>query len=114
MEQQTTRQQKVASQIQQDISSMFIKEAAGIVHGSLVTVSAVRMSPDLSLARVYVSIFPFANAQATLKKIKENVPFLRHELGRKVRNQLRIVPEIAFFLDDSLEHIENLEKLMKE
>lgn len=114
MEQQSTRQQKVASQIQRDISALFLKEAAGLVHGSLVTVSAVSMSPDLALARVYISVFPFNKAQAMLKKLRENVPFLRHELGLKVRNQLRIVPEIAFFLDDSLEKIEHLEQLMKE
>lgn len=111
---QTTRQQKVASQIQQDISSMFLKEAQGLVYGSMVTVSAVRMSPDLSLAKVYISVFPFANAPEVLKKLKANVPFLRHELGKKVRNQLRIVPEIAFFLDDSLERIEHLDSLIKQ
>lgn len=111
---ESTRQQKVASQIQQDMSSMFVKEAAGLIYGSMVTVSAVRMSPDLSLARVYISVFPFANAQQVIKKLKENVPFLRHELGKKVRNQLRIVPEIAFFIDDSLEKIDHIEKLIKE
>ncbi|CDN32965.1 Ribosome-binding factor A [Mucinivorans hirudinis] len=113
MEQQSTRQQKVASLIQKDFSALLTKEAAGLVHGSLVTVSAVTMSPDLSLARVYLSIFPFANAQATLKKLRTNVPFLRLELGKKVKNQLRIVPEIALFLDDSLERLEHLEKLME-
>lgn len=110
---QSTRQQKVASQIQQDISSMFVKEASGLVHGSMVTVSDVRMSPDLSLARIHISVFPFANAQLVLKKLRDNVPFIRHELGKKVRNQLRIVPEIAFFIDDSLEKIDHIDKLIK-
>ena len=81
--------------------------------GALVSVSGVKLSPDLSSARAYVSIFPSSKAEAVLKKIEEETPRLRGELGRRVAKQLRIVPELSFFLDDSLDYVEHIDELLK-
>lgn len=110
---ETMRQKKVASLIQKDISEIFTRDAPQVVHGALVSVTSVRMSPDLALAKVYVSIFPFDKNEAMLKRLKEHVPTIRRILGGKVRNQLRIVPQIAFFVDDSLEYVERIEHLIQ-
>lgn len=110
---ESTRQQKVGRQIQKDISDIFLKEARHLVQGVMVTVSKVRVSPDLTFAKVYLSIFPFDKVEATLATLKENIPMIRYELGKRVRNQLRTVPEVAFALDDSLEYVDRIEKLIK-
>ena len=111
---ESTRQQKVGRQIQKDISHIFLKEARHLVQGVMVTVSKVRVSPDLTFAKVYLSIFPFDKGEATLATLKENSSMIRYELGKRVRNQLRTVPEVAFALDDSLEYVDRIEKLIKE
>lgn len=79
----------------------------------LVSVSAVRISPDLSIARGYLSIFPSEKAQEILKNINDNSKALRYELGTRVRHQLRIIPELKFFIDDSLDYIEKIDELLK-
>ena len=81
--------------------------------GSLTTVTAVRVSPDFGYAKIYVSVFPFERADAILAALREHAPRIRMALGRRVRNQLRSVPEIEFFIDDSLEYIENIDNLLK-
>ncbi len=110
---ETTRQQKVAKQIQKDISDIFTKEAADLFRGVMASVTAVRMSPDLGYAKVYVSIFPFDRSAEIMNSITANEWKIRKLLGSRVRNQLRSVPELAFFLDDSLEYIENIDNLLK-
>lgn len=109
---ETTRQQKVAKQIQKDIAEIFQKEAAHLVRGLLVTVTTVRVSPDFGYAKIYVSVFPFEQHEALLKSLEENNWLLRRELGRRIRNQLKNVPELQFFLDDSLEYIDNIDSLL--
>lgn len=113
MEGESLRQQKVGAQLQKDISDIFIKEASGSVYGALVSITKVRMSPDLALAKVYLSIFPFDKSEYMLGRIKSASSTIRGALGRKVRNQLRIVPQLAFFVDDSMEYVENIERLIK-
>lgn len=105
--------QKVARQIQKDMSDIFLKEGSASVAGAMVSVTIVRMSPDLALAKVYLSVFPFAKSEEILKRVKENTIMLRLQLGKRTRNQLRIVPELAFYIDDSLEYIENIDNLLK-
>lgn len=107
---ESTRQQKVAKQIQRDIADIFLKEAAPLVKGVLVTVTAVRVSPDLSYAKIYVSIFPFNRNAEIMAKLKENNWMIRKVLGSKIKSQLKVVPEIDFFLDDSLEYIEGIDR----
>lgn len=111
---ETTRQQKVGRQIQKDISDIFLKEARHLVQGSMVTVSKVRVSPDLTFAKIYLSVFPFDKGTATLDTLKDNTSMIRYELGKRVKNQLRTVPEIAFAIDDSLEYVDRIEKLIQE
>lgn len=111
---ETTRQQKVGRQIQKDISDIFLKEARHLVQGAMVTVSKVRVSPDLTFAKIYLSVFPFDKGPAIAAVLKENASMIRYELGKRVKNQLRTVPEIAFAIDDSLEYVDRIEKLIKE
>ena len=113
-QQQTTRQQKIARQIQRDIAEILQKQGREIVNGKLVTVTTVRVSPDFAYAKVYFSIFPFEKNQEVMEALEKNNWLLRKELGKRIRNQLKIVPELQFFLDDSLEYIENIDSLLKE
>ena len=108
----STRQQKIARQIQRDIAEILQKELADVCRGSLVTVTTVRVSPDLAYAKIYISIFPFERSEAMLESIKANGWLVRKLLGARIRNQLKVVPELEFFLDDSLEYIENIDNLL--
>mgnify|MGYP002316362134 CR=1 FL=1 len=108
------RQQKIARQIQRDMADIFSKEAASFLQGAMVTVTAVRISPDFGYAKVYVSIFPFDRSAATMKEIEHQNWFIRRALGQRIRNQVKNVPELQFFLDDSLEYIEHIEQALKE
>ena len=110
---ETTRQQKVARQIQKDISDIFTKEAATLLKGTMVSVTMVRVSPDLSFAKIYLSIFPFEKNKEVMNTLEKNNWLIRKALGTRIRNQLKQVPEIAFHLDDSLEYIENIDNLLK-
>ena len=107
---ETTRQQKIAKQIQKDIADIFQKEGAEIVRGMLVTVTAVRISPDFSYAKIYVSVFPFDKNESLMATLEQNNRFIRRALGQRIRNQLKVIPEIQFFLDDSLEYIEQIDR----
>ena len=108
----TTRQQKISRLIQKELSDMCQKQTAAL-HGVLVSVSAVRISPDLSVCRGYLSIFPSERSAEILENINGNVRELRYELGRRLRYQLRIIPELKFFIDDSLDYIDHIDELLK-
>ena len=110
---ESTRQSKVAKQIQKDISDIFTKEAADLVRGVMVTVTSVRMSPDLGYAKIYLSIFPFERSAEIMNGINAGEWRIRKALGPRIRDQLKSVPELSFFLDDSLEYIENIDNLLK-
>ncbi|MBQ1699823.1 MAG: 30S ribosome-binding factor RbfA [Bacteroidales bacterium] len=109
----STRQLKVAREIQKDLAEIIRSKGMAHYGGAMVTVSEVRISPDLSVAKVYVSIFPSARQEAVMKTLGEEVRELRGELGRQVRGQLRIVPEIVFYLDTTLDYAEHIEELLK-
>ena len=83
------------------------------MNGVLVSVSVVRISPDMSIARAYLSIFPSERSEEIVKNINDNMKSIRYELGNRVRHQLRIIPELKFFVDDSLDYIENIDRLLK-
>ena len=110
---ETTRQQKVARQIQKDLGEFFMHATQDITQGKLITVTVVRMSTDLSLAKVYLSIFPSEKAADFLNNLQHHAKHIRLELGKKVRHQLRIVPELAFYIDDSLDYAERIDELLK-
>ena len=108
----STRQQKISRQIQRDIAEILQKELADTLRGTLVTVTTVRVSPDLAYAKLYLSIFPFERSEQPLDLIKEKSWYVRKLLGARIRNQLKIVPELEWFIDDSLEYIENIDNLL--
>lgn len=110
---ETTRQNKVARLIQKDLSTIFQEETRK-TRGVLVSVSAVRVSPDLSIAKAYLSIFPSEKAQELLDNINAQASQIRFKLGTLERHQLRIIPELRFFIDDSLDYIENIDRLLKD
>lgn len=110
---QTTRQLKVESQLQRDMAEIIRLKGMQFFGGALVSVSGVRISQDLSVAKVYVSVFPSSKAESSMNILQENSKALRGELGLRVGKQLRIVPEIAFFLDTSLDYVEHIEDLLK-
>ena len=110
---ETTRQQKIARLIQKELSDIFQRQTQG-THGVLVSVSAVRISPDLSIARGYLSIFPSERAEEILNNINANTRQVHYELGQRVRHQLRISPELKFFIDASLADLDHIDALLKE
>lgn len=108
-----TRQLKVAREIQRDLAEIIRGKGMSFWEGAMVTVSEVRMSPDLSLAKVYVSIFPSDKQAPVMGILSDNNKALRGELGHQVGKQLRIVPELDFYLDTTLDYAEHIEKLLK-
>ncbi|MBP5571692.1 MAG: 30S ribosome-binding factor RbfA [Bacteroidales bacterium] len=113
MEGQSTRQQKVGRELQRDLAEIIRSKGMAAFGGAMVTVSEVRVSPDLSIAKVYVSIFPSEKQEEVMKLLEENNKAIRGELGRKVAKQLRIVPELDFYLDTTLDYVEHIEELLK-
>ena len=109
---ETTRQQKIARLIQKELSEIFRLQTAKM-GGVLVSVSAVRVSPDLSIARSYLSIFPSEKGKEIIESINHNAKSVRYELAQRVRYQLRKTPELTFFIDDSLDYIEHIDSLLK-
>lgn len=107
----TTRQQKINRLMQKELSEVFQAQTRA-THGLLVTVSQVRVSPDLSTARVYLSIFPGEQGQSVLHAIQQQAKTLRHDLAGRLRFQLRRMPELTFFLDDSLDYAENIDAIL--
>lgn len=108
---ETTRQQKITRLIQKELSEIFRQQTAK-THGVLVSVSAVRISPDLSIAHVYLSIFPSQQGAAILENINKSASQVRYALAQKVRYQLRKCPDLQFHIDDSLDYIEHIDTLL--
>jgi ribosome-binding factor A len=107
-----TRQNKIARLLQKELSEIFMLQTKGM-RGVLISVSTVRVSPDISVARVYLSVFPSERVEELLTNINGNVKSIRYELGKRVRFQLRIIPELKFFIDDSLDYIDKIDSLLK-
>jgi ribosome-binding factor A len=110
----TTRQLKVSRLLQKELGEYFQRQGSALSGGKMVTVTVVRISPDLGVAKVYLSIFPGEKAEEAVLAISEKAGLVRSELGNKLRNQLRHIPEFAFFLDDSLDYINRIEDLLKD
>ncbi len=109
---ESTRQAKNSRLLQKELSEIFRQETAK-VRGSIVSVSAVRVSPDLSVAKAYLSVFPSNLAEDVIKSVNKAAKTIRYELAQKVRFQLRKTPELTFYLDDTLDYIENIDNLLK-
>ncbi|MCF0218186.1 MAG: 30S ribosome-binding factor RbfA [Muribaculaceae bacterium] len=110
---ETTRQARIARLLQKELSEIFRLQTAK-TRGTIVSVSTVRVSPDLSVARVYLSVFPSEKGAEILESINHNAKTIRYELAQKVRYQLRKTPELSFFIDDSLDYIERIDSLLAE
>ena len=108
----STRQSKIARLIQKELGDIFLKMTKE-TRGVLVSVSIVRVSPDLGIAKGYLSVFPSAKGEEIVEMLNKNSKSIRFELGNRVRHQLRIIPELRFYLDDSLDYIENIDNLLK-
>jgi ribosome-binding factor A len=110
---ETTRQQKISRMLQKELGEIFLLYARKL-QGTLITVSSVRVSPDLGIARTYLSIFPSEKANAVIEQVNADTKAIRFDLGKRVRHQLRIVPELYFHIDDSLDYLENIDNLLKQ
>lgn len=108
---ETTRQNKIARLLQKELSDIFQKQTSAM-RGVLVSVSICRISPDMSICRAYLSVFPSERAQEIVQNINSNVKQLRYELGTRVGKQLRIIPELKFFVDDSLDYAQHIDELL--
>ena len=109
---ESNRQAKIARLVQKELSEIFRQQTAK-THGVIVSVSAVRVSPDLSIARAYLSVFPSEKGAEMIESINKSAQTIRYELAQKVRYQLRKTPALQFYLDDSLDYIDNIDKLLE-
>ncbi|MCC8145111.1 MAG: 30S ribosome-binding factor RbfA [Bacteroidales bacterium] len=107
------RLQKIERQIQKDLSEIFLLQTR-LMPGVMITVTNVRISPDLGLAKAYLSIFPSAKSEEIMENINSHKKAIRYELGVKIGKQVRRIPELAFFLDDSIDYLDNIDKLLNQ
>ena len=110
---ESTRQKKVSRQLLKDLSEILQLKGKDLIGTSLVSVTVVRISPDLSIARVYISVFGTEDKEVLLAKMNQQSYAIRKKLGERIRNQMRKVPELKFFLDDSVDYSQQIEDLLK-
>ncbi len=109
---QETRQNRISRLLQKELSLIFQSQTR-MMHGVMVSVTKVKISPDLSVCTAYLSVFPSDKGEEILQNVKTNEKTIRYDLGKRVHNQLRIIPELRFFLDDSLDYLERIDELLK-
>jgi ribosome-binding factor A len=109
----SVRQDKVGALLQKELSVYFQQHARTLCKGAMVTVTVVRASPDLSVAKIYLSIFAGPSKEEVLKNLKDNVWQIRHFISQSLKHQMRKTPELVFYLDDSLDYAEKIENLLK-
>ncbi|MBQ0153008.1 MAG: 30S ribosome-binding factor RbfA [Chryseobacterium sp.] len=110
---ESNRQRKVAQIIQEDFAELFRKQSAESKQSILVSVSDVKVTPDLGIAKIYLSIFPQEHRKAVMKEIEANKPQYRNFIGQKMGKQVRIIPQLNFYLDTALDDVERLEKELR-
>jgi len=110
---ETNRQKKIAGVLQQDLVDVLQRAAQNGMRGVIISVSKVSVTPDLGVAKVYLSIFPSERRDEIIEGVKSNTPLIRHEMAKRTRNQLRRMPELLFFGDDSLDYIEDIDKSLR-
>lgn len=111
---ESNRQKKIASVLQSDLVDVLQGAATrGGMHGVIISVTKVKVTVDLSIAKVYLSIFPNSKANSLITGIRSNSSKIKHEIAQRTRNQLRRMPDLEFFIDDSLEYIDQIEKSLK-
>ena len=109
---QETRQAKISRLLQKELAQIFQSQTR-MMHGMMVSVTRVKISPDLSVCTAYLSVFPSENAEEIVANVNANMKTIRYELGQRIRNQVRIIPELRFFIDDSLDYIDHIDELLK-
>ncbi len=109
---QETRQNRIARMLQKELSLIF-QEQTRSMHGVMVSVTRCKISPDLSVCTSYLSVFPSEKGEEIISNVNRNEKQIRYELGRRIRYQVRIIPELRFFIDDSLDYIERIDDLLK-
>lgn len=109
---ETTRQKKIDRLLQKELGEIFQRQTQSL-GGVLISVSRVRISPDLSSARIYLSIFPSERGEEMLEAVRQNTSAIRFDLGNRTRHQLRIIPELKFFIDDSIDYLEHIDELLR-
>ena len=110
----TNRQNKVSRMLHKELGDIFLREAGDMFSGKLTTVTRVEITSDLGQARIFLSVFPAVEKEDFKKILQDKGSHIRHELGNRIRYQLRSVPELNFFLDDSLDYLENIDRLLNE
>ena len=110
---ESNRLQKINRLILKELSEIFLLETKKM-HGVLISVTQVRVTPDLGIAHAYLSFFPSGKADELLGNINDNIKQIRFDLGKRVGQQLRVVPNLVFYLDDSLDYLENIDNLLKD
>ena len=109
---QETRQHKIARLLQKELSMIFQQQTRAM-HGVMVSVTRTKISPDLSICTAYLSVFPSERGEEIIANVNANMKTIRYELGTRIRNQVRIIPELRFFIDDSLDYIDRIDELLK-
>ena len=110
---ESNRQKKIAQIIQEDLAELFLRQASESQKGFLISVSDVKVTADLGIAKIYLSIFPQSFREPIMKEIEENKPFYRNFVGQKMAKQVRSIPQLNFYLDTTLDDVEKLEKELK-
>ena len=110
---ETNRQKKIAGVLQKDLADVLQHAAQEGMKGVIISVTKVQVTSDLSQAKVYLSVFPQLNRELILKGVQENTSSIRYEMAKRTRNQLRRMPELSFFIDDSLDYIEDIDNALK-
>ena len=109
---QETRQAKISRLLQKELAQIFQSQTR-MMHGMMVSVTRVKISPDLSVCTAYLSVFPSEKAEEIVANVNANMKTIRYELGQRIRNQVRIIPELRFSIDDSLDYIDHIDELLK-
>jgi ribosome-binding factor A len=110
---ESKRQKQIAGVIQEEMNDIFLRMGLNMMDGGMVSISQVKITPDLLEARIYLSLFQLNNTDAALKKIEDRKGEIRRELGLRMKQQLRRIPELRFFKDDTLDHVFRMEELFK-
>ena len=110
---ESTRQQRISAMLQKDLAELFQAMTQQLFKGTLVTVTKVRVSPDLGIAKVYLSLFPVKDKNEFLETLEGHKSEIRHQLAQRARHQMRKIPELNFYIDDSLDYEENIDRLLR-
>jgi ribosome-binding factor A len=110
---ESTRLKKISRLLQKELAEIFRLQGPGILPGKMISVTVVRVSPDLGLAKVYLSVFPLQKDEQVLKDIELHKSNVKNDLGNRIKNQVRKIPDLYFYIDDSLDYMDNIDRLLK-